>query len=207
MAQDSFARIEGLAELRSSLGRSGRVSRKAARLAINDTARRMRSAGSKAIRQQVNLKAKYVNERLEVSKPATDKSLTAVISGRKRNTLLYRYGAKILTRKAKHPERSEGFPALGIPAGRKLAGVSVKVKKGGARKKMRGAFIARGLKKSGASAVAIPLPGKYTTGNRRFEALYGPSVHQVWTDVREELAPEAEKRLSAEFRRQLKRLL
>ncbi len=204
---NTYARIDGLAEVRSALGRAGGVARKAARLAINDTARKMRTAGSKAIREQVNLKAKYVNDRLDVSKKATDDSLSAIISGRQRNTLLYRYGAKVLTRKAKHPERSKGFPALGIPPGRKLAGVSVKVKRGGPRKKMRGAFIVHGLKDSKASAVAIPMEGRYSSGNRKFDALYGPSVQQVWTDVREDLAPEAERRLNAEYQRQLKRLL
>ncbi|WP_435102356.1 phage tail protein [Arhodomonas sp. AD133] len=202
MAANRYARIDGLAEVRSALGKAGSVSRKAARLAINDTARRMRTAGSKAIREQVNLKAKYVNDRLRITEKATDDSPFAIISGRRRETRLDRYGAKQLTRKAKHPSRSEGDPLRGIPAGKKAAGISVKVKRGGPRKKMRGAFFIP-LKDSGGLGVATRT-GK---GKNAYEVEHGPSVHQVWRDVREDLAPEAEERLNSEFQRQLKRLL
>lgn len=200
MAANRYARIDGLAEVRSALGKAGSVSRKAAKLAINDTARRMRTAGSKAIREQVNLKAKYVNDRLRITEKATDDSPFAIISGRRRPTRLDRYGTKQLTKRAKHPERSRGDPLRGIPAGKKAAGVSVKVKRKGARKKMRGAFLIP-LNDSGGLGVALRT-GK---GRNAYEVLHGPSVDQVWTDVREDL--EAEKRLNAEFQRQLKRLL
>lgn len=45
-------RIDGLAEVRAALARAPRAAQRAAKLALNDTARKMRTAGSKAIRQQ-----------------------------------------------------------------------------------------------------------------------------------------------------------
>lgn len=197
-----FVGIRGLAKLQANIGRVGATSRKAARLAINDSARWGRSQGSKEIRRQVNLKASYVNKHLEVSKKASDKSLAAVISATKRPVLLNRYGAKQLTRKAKGSARSKGDPLRGIPAGRKSAGISVKVKARGSRKKMRGAFFVP-LKGSGVMGLAT------RTGPKRddYEVHYGPSVDQVWRSVRDDISPEVEARLAREFQRQLKRLL
>ncbi len=194
-------RIDGLAEVRAALARAPRAAQRAAKLALNDTARKMRTAGSKAIRQQVNLKASYVNKHLRVSERARPKQLTAVISATKRPVLLSRYGAKQLTRKAKHPARSKGDPLRGISPGRKAAGVSVKVK--AQRKKMRGAFLVPGLRGSGVMGVAI----RTGAGPNAIKVLHGPSVDQVWRDVREDIAPEAEAHLSREYRRQLARKL
>lgn len=196
---NTLVRMDGLDEVRAALGRSGRVSRKAARLAINDTARKIRTASSKAVRDQVNLKAAYVNRHLRLTQRATDSELAAVISARTRPTRLARYGAKQLTRKA---PRATGDPSRNIPAGRKQAGVSVKVQKGGARRKMRGAFLIP-LQSAGVEGVFV----RTGSGDSDIEHLYGPSVDQVFQDVREDVAPDTETMLAREFRRQLKRLL
>ena len=154
-----MSQVVGLHEIEALLQRFGRVNRKAAKLAINDTARKLRVRGSREIRGQVNLKAAYVNKNLKVSQKASATSLRAVISAKRRPVLLTRYGAKQLTRKAKHPESSKGDPLRGIPPGRKAAGVSVRVKKGGPRKKMRGAFFIPLI--GGAMGVAVRTgPGK-----------------------------------------------
>lgn len=197
-----LVRIDNLAEVRASLGKTGEVARRAARLAINDTARKTRTRGSKEIRKQVNLSARYVNQNLRLAQTASESDLSAVIAARQRPTQLSRYGAKQLTRKAKHPERSTGDPGLRIPPGRKAAGVSVKVKKGGSRQKLRGAFLIP-LQNTVRMGLAV------RTGSEPddYEVKYGPSVDQVFRDVREDIADDTGEQVSTEFRRQLARLL
>lgn len=199
---DSVVEFRGLDSFISAIERSNGNRNKAAKLAINDTARKKRTEGKKAIREQVNLKASYVNRNLRLTRKASVRDLGATIGGRNRPTQLSRYAARRLTKKAKHPERSKGYPELNIPPGRKLAGVSVKVKAGGTRHKMRGAFLLP-LQNTDRLGVAV------RTGDEQddYEILYGPSVGQVWQDVRQELAPGAEQRLSDEFIRQLNRLI
>lgn len=199
---DAFVQFQGIDRFISSLERASANTNKAAKLAINDTARKKRTEGKKAIRDQVNLKASYVNQNLRLTRKASVADLGATISGRNRPTQLSRYGARRLTKKAKHPERSEGYPELDIPAGRKLAGVSVKVKAGGKRQKMRGAFLLP-LNNTDRLGVAV----RNGPDQSDYEILYGPSVGQVWRDVREDLAPGAEEQLSDEFIRQLNRFI
>lgn len=198
--------IDGLDLVRASLRSSGKTVRRAARLAINDTARKTRTEGSKAIREQVSLKASYVRKHLQL-RPANDANLRATITATKRPVLLSRYGAKQLTRKAKQPRRSTGNPRWNIQPGRKSAGVSVKVKAQGPRKKMRSAFFiplkAGKYHSAGATGVAVrtgPRPDDY-------RVLHGPSVDQVWRDVREQVSPAAGVNLQRQFIRQLERLL
>lgn len=172
-----------------------RAVEKAQMRAINRTANKTRTAASKAIRQDVRLKASYINENLKVSKKASRNNPEAVITGRKRPTRLGRYGAKQMSRAAKG---ASGDIARSIAAGRKQAGVSVAVKKGGSRKKMRKAFMIP-LKGSGAMGVFI----RTGRGKKDIKHLYGPSVDQVFRSVRRELKPQIRKNLVAEYERQL----
>lgn len=178
-----------------------RATRKAAQLSINTTARKARTAASREIRKQVSLTAGYLNkpERLWVSRKARETDLTAKITARQRPTSLITYGAKQLTRKGKRK------PKVG-------AGVSVGVKRGGGRRKIRQAFFMR--LKSGNVGVAVrSLEGlnlKKLRASPKYagvHVLYGPSVDQVFNTVREDIAPDMAKILTQEFDRQYARLL
>lgn len=196
-------KLEGLDRaLQQFEGLEGKVKR-AARLSINSAARRYRTEGSRLIRQEVKLKASYVNKHLKAV-PARGDKLEARISATRRPVLLSRYGAKQLTRKAKST-RAKGDAYRGIAAGRKAAGVSVAVKHG--RKKMRGAFLIRlragRYNDAGAWGVAL----RTGQGRDAYKILHGPSVDQLWRDVRVDIAPGVSAYVSQEFLRQLDRLL
>lgn len=172
-----------------------RAVEKAQMRAINRTASKTRTAASKAIRQDIKLPASYVNENLKVSRKASINNPEAVITGRKRPTRLARYGAKQMSRVAK---QASGDPSRGIASGRKQAGVSVAVKKGGSRKKMRKAFLIP-LKGSNAMGVFV----RTGSGKKDIKHLYGPSVDQVFRAVRTDLKPQIRRELVTEYERQL----
>lgn len=172
-----------------------RAVEKAQMRAVNRVASKTRTAASKAIRQQVRLPASYVNQNLTVTRKATINQPEAVISGRKRPTRLARYGAKQMTKAAKG---AAGDMTRGIAPGRKQAGVSVAVKKGGSRKKMRKAFLIP-LQGSGEMGVFV----RTGPGKKDIRHLYGPSVDQVFRGIRTELQPEIRRNLVSEYKAQL----
>ncbi|MDA5562814.1 phage tail protein [Cobetia sp. MMG027] len=175
---------------------------KAAQLALNSAARRARTLGSAAIRQQVALSAGYVNDNLKVRTFATSTDLSTRIAANPRAVLLTRYGAKMRTVKASSRRGLKGDPARGIAAGRKAAGVKgVRVKTGGGTKRIEGAFWVR-LAGSGQWAPAV----RTGDGPSDYRVMHGPSVYQVWSDVRATVAPQAMQHAADEFIRQFDRL-
>lgn len=164
--------------------------------AVNAAARKARTSASREIRDQLRLKAGYVNENLTVAKRATRQKPEAEVAGRSRPTRLARYGAKQLTRKAK--THASGDEIRGISTGRKQAGVSVGVKKGGSRSKMRGAFQLP-LLNSGVMGVFV----RTGPGEKDIKHLYGPSVNQALETVFPEITPDAADELKRQYERQL----
>jgi hypothetical protein len=162
------------------------VTPRAAMRAVNKTAEKGNTLASRAIRSQVNLTAGYVKDHLRIAAKATEDNLTARIVAEPRPVLLSRFGATQLWKKGKT-----------VP--KRTAGVSVKVKAGGARKKLRGAFFIR-LKDSGALGVAVRVNG---SPRNEIDVLHGPSVDQVFRSVREDIAPELQDYLTDTFRAQL----
>lgn len=152
--------------------------------AVNHAATRARTLGARLIRDEVKLPAAYVNDRLKVSHKATADDPTAMISGRGRAAQLSRFGAKQLTVKAK------------LPGKRRLAGARVEVKLGH-KKVMAGAWL---MKQKGGNAGLMVRTGP----NRNdYKPLYGPSVDQLWSNIREQVTPEVSDLMLAEFIRQL----
>lgn len=152
--------------------------------AVNHAAQRARTLGSARIREEVKLTAGYVNERLKVSRRANPHDITAMISGRGRATQLSRFNARQLTGKAK------------LPGKRRLAGVQVEVKPG-QKKVMPGAWLMK-LNNGNLGVVTREGPGR-----KDYKVRYGPSVDQLWQNIREQIAPEVDDLLLAEFLRQL----
>lgn len=167
--------------------------------AVNRVASKNRTAASKAIRNQIRLPASYVNENLTITKKATLRDPEAVISGRTRPTRLARYGTKQLTRVARV---AKGDRLRGIPRGRKQAGVSVHVRRNESRRKHKKAFLLP-LKTNGQLGVFI----RFGPGSKDIKHMYGPSVDQVFRDVREEIRPQIHRDLVTEYRRQLNHAL
>ena len=155
--------------------------------AINHTLTVTRTESGKAIRKQVKLKAAYVRERLKVNKASVNKPIGSITTP-KRGILLTRYA---------HRQYKNGD-------------IGVQVKPSGGYKRMPGAFFIGPLRNSGAMAIAFR--NQYGPGLGRSEGLritYGPSVSQVFTDVKDDLqAPSGNRlmeRLQHEAERQLAR--
>ncbi|KZZ70645.1 hypothetical protein A3765_16215, partial [Oleiphilus sp. HI0130] len=144
--------------------------------ALNKTATKGRTRSSEEIRKQVNLKAAYVKGKLNISR-ATYKNLQSKITAEKRGVLMTRYPHTMLAR----------------------GGVTVKIKRNGARAKLPSAFktfVYAGGKR--VEVLATPATGKYRTGNRKMKVLYSPSVSQVFNAVRDDIDAEMVDYLAAQ---------
>lgn len=165
--------------------------------AVNYAATKARTEARKAISGRYNLKAGYINETLEVKPKASTNRPAAILRARKRPTRLARYGAKQLTAAA----RGAGGDSLrGIAPGRKQAGVSVKVRRGGQTRKMRKAFLVP-LRNAGVMGAFI----RTGTGKSDIKHLYGPSVDQAFKWVRDQGA--LKNNIRANMVREYRRLL
>lgn len=151
--------------------------------AINHTLGVTRTEASKEIRKQVKLKAGYVRDKLSI-KRATVNNVTGAIRTPARGTLLTRF-----------PHRQY-----------KRGGIGVQVKPTGGKKKMPGAFFIRFA--NGVQAIAIRTQSGPGLGRSEgLEVLYGPSVSQVFTDVKDDLQEPSGNRLMERLGYEADRLL
>lgn len=185
---------EGLDNLADRLGDRVQINEVAAK-AINRTAIWARDKSADRMRRQINWPANYLKPesgRLKVAVPAAPNRLRAVVIGRQRPTSL----ARFLT---SQPTREHG--------------ASVRVKAGGAAKRMPRAFTMR-LRQgrrmdAGAFNVGLAIrlrPGERVHNKREMVRvgkglylLYGPSVDQIFRQVSNEIAPDAARELESEF--------
>ena len=202
------AEFEGLDEFADLMAKFPEASVTAQRMAINQVAQRgALNLARDAILGEINFPKDYLKgDRLKVSKLATDNSLEAVITARKRATSLARFAAP-------------GTP-LGSNARR---GVRVQVKTAGGSILLRRAWLVR--LRQGASltedaynvGLAVRVrPGESIIGKRTVHKswlvkdavalLYGPSVDQVFREVADQIAPRVAQMTAAEFQRQFARL-
>jgi hypothetical protein len=202
--------------------------------AVNYAAKRLYTASVREITSQVNLKPKYVRDRLKIKQQATRSRPEAIIEGRKRETRLATYGARGLTTKVKgrklttkrtkrgtgaNPMRGyKGDQMRGIPIGKKHAGVSVKVRKQGSRIKVKKMFFAplKKGKKSGDEPAEYQTDAKgglvfgvfirVAPGRQRgaIKHLYGPSVNQMFKRVANQSRIKVERDFQSEYLRLLK---
>jgi hypothetical protein len=194
--------------------------------AVNYAAKKLYTASVREITSQVNLKPKYVRDRLKIKQQATRSRPEAIIEGRKRETRLATYGARGLTTKVKGRKLStkrkkrgmsaanmaaaqmrgyKGDQLRGIPVGRKHAGVSVKVRKQGSRIKVKKMFLVplsnQGDGPSRFGVFRRIAPGK---GKGTIKHLYGPSVNQLFKRVANQARNAVERDFQAEYLRLLK---
>lgn len=199
--------LENFAPVARSFRRSPEKTREAARIAVNETADSARALGNAAIRKQTTLPAKYITDRLTVTKRATLSSLSADVTGRGRATSLARFATnrgdagkqQLLARVRLKPNKGEralpGSFLVRLRSGKEdlgNIGLAIRVPKGreGSLRK-RGA---RGLVKFGKP-----------TKNSQAYLFYGPSVDQLFDKTRDQIAPAVSRRLELEALRQLAR--
>lgn len=166
----------------------------ALRIAINKTAPKIKTAASREIRNQVRLQASYVNGKLSVVR-ATRAKLSASILTESRGMLMPRYSTDASIAGAE-------TGSWGAPPKIPKTGIRVKVKTSGSAKRFHGDTgnepFYMVLKTSGALGIVArrTSPGKR---GGKIKAFYGPSVSQVFDDVRNDVTPEA----GAELTRQM----
>lgn len=193
-----FIQADFLKEAKQFFEELPHIATRAAVLAVNDVA----SEGGlrllkKDIESQVNFPSGYLNQqnRLGVSRKATESSLSAVITARDRATSLARF-AKGQT-----------------PAGTRGKGVRVEVKRGNA-KVLKKAFLLN--LKNGNLGLAVRLKPGESLRNKNAGSpvklgkntylLYAPSVDQVFRSVAEGNSEKIGQMLSNQFLRQFTRL-
>lgn len=205
---------------------------------LNKVAGKTMTRGRREIVSLVRLSNGYVKDRMSIS-VATPTRLVARVDARDRPTTLATYGYRQLLRKANEKRiaaanaaartgpgsgrgrkgswgtrAGKGDKLRGIPPGYVSAGLSVKVKRGGARKKAPGFFLMplrRGNKAGGNGFGVFWRVGR---GRNQIEHLYGPSVDQVFRGlipkIEQEIGPELQEafasQLAYEMKKGLKRL-
>lgn len=202
MSEPYVVAVEGLDQLRDIENLPDNLLR-AARKAINATARKTRTAAAKDIRADVNFPARYLNNgdngRLNIAQYAQGTKLEARIRGRERPTSLARF-------------------AKGTPESTRRAGSTKVQVKPGSTKAIGKAFLMRLPQGSTLTdtqynlGLALRLKPGETIQNKKhlvkmgggLYLLYGPSVNQVFREVAEDAAPDSLDFLEREFNRLLK---
>ena len=158
------------------------------------------------VTDDLNLKPGYVREQISVRKATPDRLQSRLVA-RKRPILLSNFDARQRTqplRRRKGEKRVKGERAR-----RSGAGISIRIKRNGPREILPGTFLFKSPK-NGALIAAVRVPAGGTANGRRkrvgrfpVEALYGPSVDQVYRRARPQLASELQEFVRAELDRRI----
>lgn len=105
--------------------------------AANEVVEQVEIEAARDITQELNLPASYIREKF-LSRKAKRLGDVAIVAARKRAVRAARYAAEQITAPA---PRAKGDALRGIQAGRKQAGVSIKVKRAGKRTKIADGFL------------------------------------------------------------------
>jgi len=163
----------------------------AIRVGINKAGPPIRTKASKEIRSQVRLKAAYVKDRLKLTK-ATRQKLEGRIQAPSRGLLLSRYSTDTQV----SGDKVSWLRPPPIPA----RGIKVKVKPSGPVKTMGKEWFYMVLRGSGRIGIVkrrtdtdrIDRRFRATTLQKgKYDVAYGPSLSQVFTDVKDDILPEA----------------
>lgn len=189
--------VEGLEDLKNLDTQVDHDVTRAAYRAINATADRARTAAADEIRRQLNFPASYLKPsegRLLVTQRANSGSLEAIITGRRRATSLARFvtsgtagkrGVSVAVKPGRNVEMPNAF-LMRLRSGNNIdsagnLGLAVRTK--------------RGARPNNAYKPVRVADGLWL--------LYGPSVNQAFISVRQQVSPDAENYLAAEFTRLL----
>jgi hypothetical protein len=150
---------------------------------LNEAGTELRKAAITEIGSQLNLPQDYISRHISVRQRASIRNLQVTISAEHRAVLLERYSSVQLQRPGKTvPLRNDG--------------VSVQVKRAGARKKLRSGFF---IKLRGSNTVGLAM--RLGPGKKNYKVLHGPSVAQAYQSVRDDIEPSSEDLLAKFFER------
>lgn len=178
----------------------------AARMAINHGARKGVTLAVDQITREYVVKPSYIRKHLWRN-DATNARLEAVISGTHRETLINRFAKPIThTAPAKYPRRSKGNRRAGVPAGRKVAGITTQVRRGNAHRWQSAFWLplqsgSGARAHSGANGLGVAI-----RENGKLKVLHTISVAKIWRRVRGEILPDVQAEAETEFNRQIARL-
>lgn len=186
--------LEGARDLESRFALMPQQAATAARIAINDAAKMALGLARKQIYAEVAFPRGYLNreDRLRVSRPATNQQLEAVVSGRDRPTSLARFvpdGTRVgrkgstsitVTVKPGQPRVLQGHTRLFNFSGNRLLVLRLK---------------------PGQRPSAAYHPRPIFGPNSGMWILYGPSVDQVFRGVADDISPAVTDHARAEFDR------
>ena len=192
--------LQAVANLAAAARATPDAVQRAAYRSINQVATKVQTDAVRTVASQLNLTVAYVRDKFALEK-ASRQNLLAVVKAGMRPIGLERFSATQLVAKA---ARAKGDVSRAIPAGRKQAGVSVKVSKTGARKKMPGAFLIpmrAGTEAGGNGKGVFIRTGK---GRGDIKHLYGPSPDQLFSRYREENLPDIQRMLADAYASQLR---
>lgn len=214
MARGAFRKvftidIDAVSVLANDLsGVDPRTLARAASQALNETAERTYDIARERISAGVNLDDAYLRRRMRID-PATAYGLKAAIVAKgdySDLTRLASYGAQMVIVPRTSGGKSRNTGRLGIPQGRKQAGVNVSVLRGGS-KTMESAFLLK-LREGSQQGEKY---GVFIRHNGKKKHLYGPSVYQLfrWQAPRlaNDTADDLEQTLIARVGDQMKDLL
>lgn len=159
--------------------------RRAIQLALNTVGRGTRTQSWREIRDEINLKPSYIRNEVNFI-PATPEQLRVIIFARKRGVTLSQFPHRQLWKRGKNGKRVR-------------AGVRVNISQGWTELN-EGAFIAPigpagGLIAERTGKPRLPL-----------EVLHGPSPSQVLSTKLDDIGRDAERKLTPEIERQLRRI-
>lgn len=162
----------------------------ALRIAINKTSPKIRTLASRKIREQVRLPAAYVKGKLTIRK-ATKKDLSGSINTPKRGLLLTKFSTDPTI-------ASDGVRWIRPPVV-PPAGIRVKVKPDGAIKTVSdGAAGDKPFYIVLKTSKALGIARRNSRARKDLEILHGPSLSQVFNDVRGDVTPAAQTELTAQ---------
>ena len=174
-----------LQEVRALLAKFSDGATRAHARSLNKTITKSRTESSKEIRKQVRLNAAYVKSLMTITK-ASQKKLQAKISTPSRGLLLSRFS----TDTSIAGDKTSWLKPPSIPK----RGIRVKVKPTGGAKVFEGDSEIKGkpfymvLPGTNGRVAIVGRRSKIGSDGGRIKVFYGPSLSQVFTDVKEDIA-------------------
>lgn len=151
---------------------------------VNEVGQRAYDLARGRMNAGLSLTDAYLERKMQFRPADAEQRPRAVVIAFGTLTTLGHYNPRIITQAVKKPAASRGNPALGIPAGQKLAAVTVAVRRDSrkvVREKSSDVFLAPSIRdREGNPLIFQRLPGKTSTGKSKLKALLGPSVYQLF---------------------------
>lgn len=195
--------IRGLEQLKAAareLRATPEAMDRAAYRTINAVVAKVMTRARRDIGAEINLPQSYIADQMSATKAGPGK-LYATVRTRVRPIRMARFDARQLTVAAK---RAKGDARRGIPAGRKQAGVSVKINRHGGRTSRKAGFLIplRAGKESGGNGMGLFV--RVGPGEKDIKHKTGPSPDQLFRRWRGEKRPDIQRMLIEAYVSQLR---